>query len=152
MQLHVLIALILRLPRYWRNDFRGCIWSHCHKGCATFTRSTHGAIRMPFLRSVHPEEWREIEEVLTGFRLKRSYITVGGGNRSLVSRTLDGHFYSLGWVERHFDTALTVDEMVYLSPTHSVDCYKNHGAIEVEWNNKDPFFDRPVDSRSKGIA
>jgi len=104
------------------------------------------------LRSIHPEEWREIEEVLTGFRLKRSYVTVGGGNRSLVSRALDGHFYRLGWVERHFDTAITVDEMVDPSPTHSVDCYKNRVAIEVEWNNKGPFFDRPVDSRSKGIA
>jgi len=31
------------------------------------------------LRSVHPKEWQELEEVLTDFRLKHSYINVGGG-------------------------------------------------------------------------
>jgi len=36
-----------------------------------------------------------------------------------------------------------MDEMVYPSPTHSVDCYENRVAIEVEWNNKDSLFDRP---------
>ena len=30
------------------------------------------------------------------------------------------------------------------TPTHKVDCYKNHIALEIEWNNKDPFFDRDL--------
>jgi len=32
------------------------------------------------------------------------------------------------------------------SPTHKVDCYKNGIALEVEWNNKDPFFDRDLNN------
>jgi len=28
------------------------------------------------------------------------------------------------------------------TPTHKVDCFKNRVALEIEWNNKDPFFDR----------
>jgi hypothetical protein len=32
------------------------------------------------------------------------------------------------------------------SPTHSVDCYKNRLALETEWNNKDPFFDRDLNN------
>lgn len=32
------------------------------------------------------------------------------------------------------------------SPTHKVDCYKNRVALEVEWNNKDPFFDRDLNN------
>ena len=31
-----------------------------------------------------------------------------------------------------------------LSPTHHVDYFKNRVAIETEWNNKDPFFDRDL--------
>ena len=32
------------------------------------------------------------------------------------------------------------------SPTHKVDCYKNRVALELEWNNKDPFFDRDLNN------
>jgi hypothetical protein len=32
------------------------------------------------------------------------------------------------------------------SPTHSVDCFKGRVALEVEWNNKDPFFDRDLNN------
>lgn len=32
------------------------------------------------------------------------------------------------------------------SPTHQIDCYKNKVALEIEWNNKDPFFDRDLNN------
>lgn len=32
------------------------------------------------------------------------------------------------------------------SPTHKVDCHKNRVALEIEWNSKDPFFDRDVNN------
>ena len=32
------------------------------------------------------------------------------------------------------------------SPTHSVDCFKGRVALEVEWNNKDPFYDRDLNN------
>ena len=32
------------------------------------------------------------------------------------------------------------------SPTHKIDCYKNHIALEIEWNNKNPFFDRDLNN------
>ena len=33
-----------------------------------------------------------------------------------------------------------------VSPTHKVDCFKNRVAVEIEWNNKDPFFDRDLNN------
>jgi hypothetical protein len=39
-----------------------------------------------------------------------------------------------------------VDKTEYHTPTHKVDCYKNRVALEVEWNNKDPFFDRDLNN------
>ena len=33
-----------------------------------------------------------------------------------------------------------------MTPTHKVDCYKNRVALEVEWNNKDLFYDRDLNN------
>jgi hypothetical protein len=91
-------------------------------------------------------EWQDILDVLRGFRLLRSEVAVGGGNRSLISRRIDGAFYAKGWVEKDFQTAFIVDGLELASPTHAVDCFRNGVALEVEWNNKDPFFDRDLNN------
>ena len=59
---------------------------------------------------------------------------------------IDSAFYKLGWAEKKFDTAITVDDSEYASPTHSVDCFKGRVGVEVEWNNKDPFYDRDLNN------
>jgi hypothetical protein len=84
--------------------------------------------------------------VLGGFSLRRSDIEQGGGNKSPISKSLDGRLYELGWVEKAFDTKVVVDKTSYDTPTHSVDCFKGKVALEVEWNNKDPFFDRDLNN------
>lgn len=93
-----------------------------------------------------PAEWSEITGILSKFVLKKSDIVAAGGSKSPVARTIDGEFYRLGWLERHFDTSIQVDAEQYKSPTHSVDCFKNRIALEIEWNNKDPFFDRDLNN------
>jgi len=93
-----------------------------------------------------PEEWQDIIHVLTNFRLHRSAIAVGGGAKSRVAMALDQAFAARGWVEKQFETEIQVDRRKIESPTHQVDEYKNHVAIEVEWNNKDPFFDRDLNN------
>ncbi len=98
------------------------------------------------LTTACPAEWADIVQVLRGFRLLRSEVVVGGGNRSLISRRLDGAFYARGWLEKDFATAVIVDESRLDSPTHAVDCFRNGVALEVEWNNKDPFFDRDLNN------
>jgi hypothetical protein len=30
--------------------------------------------------------------------------------------------------------------------THKVDCFKGHVGLEIEWNNKDPFYDRDLNN------
>lgn len=98
------------------------------------------------LQTACPNEWREIVEVLREFRLYRSEITASGKNRSPISRRIDGAFYQRGWTERDFATAIKVDGIEVVSPTHAVDCVKGRVALEVEWNNKDPFFDRDLNN------
>jgi hypothetical protein len=98
------------------------------------------------LATACPAEWQDIQDVLRGFRLLRSEVLVGGGNRSLISRRIDGAFYARGWQEKGFATSIVVDEATIESPTHAVDCLKNGVAVEMEWNNKDPFFDRDLNN------
>lgn len=98
------------------------------------------------LSTVHPRDFGEVLDVLSRFRLRHSDIALGGGNKSPVARFLDSELYKLGWEERRFDTAFVVDGEPYPSPTHSVDCFKGKIALEVEWNNKDPFFDRDLNN------
>jgi hypothetical protein len=98
------------------------------------------------LATACPEQWSDIQAVLRGFRLLKSEVIVGGGNRSLISRRIDEAFYARGWQEKGFATAITVDDQTTDSPTHAVDCLKGGVAVEMEWNNKDPFFDRDLNN------
>ena len=91
-------------------------------------------------------EWSEIIEVLSGFRLKKSQIAKGGKNKSDVSKAIDTEFYRRGWEEKQFETSIVVDGHTSDSPTHKVDCFKNRVALEIEWNNKDPFYDRDLNN------
>ena len=93
-----------------------------------------------------PKQWAEILDVLRGFRLYASEVIVGGGNRSLITRRIDGAFYGKDWITKGFATSISVDTVTFASPTHAVDCLKDGVALEVEWNNKDPFFDRDLNN------
>lgn len=98
------------------------------------------------LATDYPNEWRDILDVLSGFRLHRSEIAVGGGSKSQVAGRIDGAFIAKGWRERSFRTRIVIDDQSLDSPTHKVDCFKNKVGLEVEWNNKDPFFDRDLNN------
>jgi hypothetical protein len=81
---------------------------------------------------------------LAQLRLLKSEILAPGGGKSLISAGIDGFFGKRGWKERKFNVRVTVDGVETLSPTHHVDYFKNRVAIETEWNNKDPFYDRDL--------
>ncbi len=57
------------------------------------------------LATACPNEWADIVAILREFRLYRSEIQAEGGNRSLISRRLDGAFYKRGWIEKKFANA-----------------------------------------------
>lgn len=98
------------------------------------------------LKNDFPQEWNDIIETLTNFRFRKSWITVGGGSKSKVAEAIDTSLYAKGWKEKIFKTKVIVDDKTLDSPTHKVDCYKNRVALEIEWNNKDPFFDRDLNN------
>lgn len=98
------------------------------------------------LKHDFPHEWEDLIAMLRVFKLQKSWIGKGGGNKSELAKWVDGFLGARGWVEKQFYTAVIVDESKLESPTHKVDCYKNRIALELEWNNKDPFYDRDLNN------
>ena len=98
------------------------------------------------LQTACPDEWADIQIALRAFRLYRSEILTAGGSRSSIVARLEQPLKDAGWAETQLQTAIVVDGEQRDSPTHSVDCFKGRVALEVEWNNKDPFYDRDLNN------
>lgn len=101
------------------------------------------------LSVAYPQEWADILEVLTTFRLLRTDIGEAGekgGGKTKVAIRMDRMFVARGWEEKEFDTRIVVDGTEIKSPTHAVDCFKGKVALELEWNNKTEFYDRDLNN------
>jgi len=98
------------------------------------------------LKGDFPNEWNDVVSVLRTFRLLRSQVVAPGRNKSDIAGQLDRAFCARGWREKCFETKIVVDQNEIESPTHKVDCFKNRVALEIEWNNKDPFYDRDLNN------
>lgn len=118
------------LPQFIRDHYEVYEWKHA---CA-------------ILKEDFSQEWQDIIDLLTVFRLRKSWIVNPGGSKSLVAAYIDNFLYQRGWQEKQFKTQMVVDGRPLESPTHRVDCVKNRVALEIEWNNKDPFFDRDLNN------
>ena len=118
------------LPEFIRENYEIHEWKHA---CA-------------ILHHDFPNEWDDILAVLSDFRLNRSWITNPGGRKSKVSEFIDSYLYGRDWVEKEFQTHVVVDEHTMATPTHKIDCFRNRVALEIEWNNKDPFYDRDLNN------
>lgn len=131
------------LPAFVAEHFEVHEWRHA------------GAI----LKYDYLREWQDIMEVLTAFRLLREEVLTPGGNDSPIAKRLNGPFRERGWVESGFMVRHLVEQRERRegsrvmdvvgqreldSSTHKVDCFRNEVAVEVEWNNKDPFFARDL--------
>ena len=96
------------------------------------------------LKTDFPHQWNDLVDVLRKFKLTKTDFAKKGGNKSPIARAIDRLFFERDWVEKSFDIKVTADGVETLAPTHHVDYYKNRIAVETEWNNKDPFFDRDL--------
>lgn len=105
-------------------------------------RETHHAAAI--LRVDFDAEWDDLMGLLAQFRLRRSQIMTPGGRKSPIALSIDSFFYERGWAEHNFAIEVKADGLTTLAPTHHVDYFRNRVAIETEWNNKDPFFDRDL--------
>jgi hypothetical protein len=105
------------------------------------------------LRDAFPEHWRDLIDVLNGFQIELDAdILRPGGNRTPIAARFDGALRARGWgkenmnIETHINT-----QLVAKVRSHAIDMFKLGPddafpgiAVEMEWNNKDPFFDRDL--------
>lgn len=109
------------------------------------------------MKAVCPNEWNDIVEVLSTYRLDPKSWLKAGGNRGDIAAQIDTLFENRGWKETRLD--LETKGILYgkngkklgeLSPVYQegylVDNLKNRVVLDVEWNAKDGNLDRDLAS------
>jgi hypothetical protein len=107
------------------------------------------------LRSVCPNEWADIIDVLANFALDPPFWLKAGGNRGDVAKAIDDMFGARGWNERRVDLQtrgilygknnVEVERLpVVEQEGYLVDNFKGRVALDVEWNAKDGNLDRDL--------
>jgi hypothetical protein len=97
-----------------------------------------------------PEEVEGLIGALLAFRVSaRELIQSGGGQAASTLRLRDA-LNALGWRKHEFTIETIVDGVQREATSHEVDhvkhCPRGTLALEIEWNNKDPFFDRDLEN------
>jgi hypothetical protein len=97
-----------------------------------------------------PEALTELEDSLLAFSIPVSELVSSGGGEAQSTQRLRRDLASKGWRKHNFEIKKTVDGEEKESISHEVDHVKRFArgtfALEIEWNNKDPFFDRDLEN------
>jgi len=93
----------------------------------------------------------ELAGVLAGLSLPITEIIGSGGGETRFTQRTRNALAQLGWKKHNFVVAKIIDGVEKESTSHEVDHVRtvpNVGTIgcEIEWNNKDPFFDRDLEN------
>lgn len=101
------------------------------------------------LKNAFPKAFQDLSEALNRYRI--SYpdeILNRGGNRTPQTRRFDESLYRKEWRKHRVTIGKYVDNvLIFQTRTHEIDVFKKGKddrypgvAVEMEWNNKDPFF------------
>ncbi len=83
-------------------------------------------------------------------------IVVGGGGRANHTARFDQSLYDQGWKKHNVQIEKLIDEKpIFKTKSHEIDVFKLGEddwypgvAVEMEWNNKDPFYHRDLNNFS----
>ena len=98
-----------------------------------------------------PEAVKELESVLNGIEIPvEELVRGGGGEGQLTQRIRNTLANTHGWKKHNFEIKKIVDGEEKESISHEIDHVKRFErgvfALEIEWNNKDPFYDRDLEN------
>ena len=92
----------------------------------------------------------EIEEVLDNLSIPVEELVRGGGGEALATQRLRRALTHKDWKGHKFEIRRIIDGVEKECISHAIDHVKSFGgntvALEIEWNNKDPFFDRDLEN------
>lgn len=94
---------------------------------------------------------KELEEVLLGVTIPVQELVYGGGGEGKLTQRLRRELSdTYGWKKHKFEIKKMVDGKETESISHEIDHVKvfpnGAFALEIEWNNKDPFYDRDLEN------
>jgi len=103
------------------------------------------------LEGEFPEALKEIGAVLASIELPITEIIGSGGGETKFTQRLRKALAARDWKKHVFEIGKTIDGVPRESTSHEVDHVKRYDgtgviALEIEWNNKDPFFDRDLEN------
>jgi hypothetical protein len=88
--------------------------------------------------------------VLENFRIPVAELISGGGGEAKGTQRLRNALAEKQWPKFHFHVERKINGKTLESQSHEVDHVRELGAgrvaLEIEWNNKDPFFDRDLEN------
>lgn len=97
-----------------------------------------------------PELEAELAEVLQDFRIPVTELIAGGGGEAKGTQRLRNALNEKDWPKFHFHVERKINGKILESQSHEVDHVREtqagRVALEIEWNNKDPFFDRDLEN------
>lgn len=97
-----------------------------------------------------PAALEELEAALSSFEIPITEIIGSGGGETKGTQRMRHALSDLGWKKVHFEIKKTINGVERESVSHEVDHAKqfngNTVALEIEWNNKDPFYDRDLEN------
>jgi hypothetical protein len=92
----------------------------------------------------------KLEEALLGIKLPIEELIRGGGGEGKGTQRLRNALAEAGWKKHRFEIKKIVDGIEKESISHEIDHVRTFDcgvlALEIEWNNKDPFFDRDLEN------
>lgn len=97
-----------------------------------------------------PDALAEIENVLGETEIPIEELVRGGGGEGQLTQRTRHALAKRGWNKHSFEIKKIVDGEEKESVSHEIDHVKRFPsgvfALEIEWNNKDPFFDRDLEN------
>lgn len=97
-----------------------------------------------------PDVVNDLEKALAQVRLPITEIVGSGGGEAQLTQRLRRGFYELQWRKRNVEIKKVIDHVEKESISHEIDHFhptdEGTFALEIEWNNKDPFFDRDLEN------
>lgn len=98
-----------------------------------------------------PQALIELEEALSETTIPVEEIIAGGGGKSKGTQRLRRALATKAWVKTTFVVEKSINGVPRESQSHEVDHVRSFDngariALEIEWNNKDPFYDRDLEN------
>jgi hypothetical protein len=105
---------------------------------------------LAILEKDFPAAMEDLARVLAGMRIPIAEIIGSGGGEAKGTQRMRRALSEAGWLKTTFEIKKIINGVEREATSHEVDHVKDFGgkklALEIEWNNKDPFFDRDLEN------